>query len=294
MGQVIIMDNTRYETLTTCPMKYYLSYVRNFAKKEKSPALIFGTAIHKALEKWYKTGSLWEACLSIDETFSEFAEEVEDGSYFNNSDDHRTSTRAKQVMTHYTERYREENFKIFEVNGEKLLETSFCIPLTKIGDYEILYYGIIDAVIEMDGEIFVMDHKTTYSLGGDFFDQFRINNQMPMYVLAVSKMLEKPVYGVLINAIGVLKTVNKFERRLISYDYYKIQEAKEDLLSIVEHQLIGYLEKNVFPRHKTSCISKYGKCAFYEVCSAPYQVRESVLKTRYVPRKIIITGEEGI
>ena len=56
----------------------------------------------------------------------------------------------------------------------------------------------------------------------------------------------------------------------------EIDEWQEDTLNRVSTLLFQY-DRGCFERHKEQCVSKYGKCQFYNVCTLPRQQRMTEL-----------------
>ena len=147
-----IYDYTAVNTFQTCRKKYYYQMVRHLQTKTKSPALLFGGAIHDALDAYYVDG-LDKAIKVFGETYIE-----------TEGDDLRTLENGVKLLEQYAIVYANEPFKIL---GKP--EAGFVFP---IGD--MLWGGRMDLLVEWGGDLWIMEHKTTSSLRGSFFKQFEI------------------------------------------------------------------------------------------------------------------------
>ncbi|MEM3041475.1 MAG: PD-(D/E)XK nuclease family protein [Nitrososphaerota archaeon] len=275
MSDILLIDNTRYEVLVTCPTKYYYRYVLGYSTPRPHISLVFGRAVHKGIESWYRSGNKNLALSTTIESFNE----VE---YVADDKDPRDKKLAVEAVSGYIDKYNEDKMRTLETNGHKWLESTFCVPIGTVDNYQILYYGVFDRIALLDGRPLVVDYKTTSVLGPSYFDQFKPNNQVSMYQYAAGELLGTPVDMVCIDAIGITKSNIRFERRIITYSRDQILESVKDILDTVRYEMIVYKESGVYPKRKVSCISKYGKCQFYDVCSRPHQVRSNFLDTYFI------------
>lgn len=157
----------------------------------------------------------------------------------------------------------------------------------------IEWTGIVDMIASLSGEHWLVDHKTTSILSGDFFDGFEIAMQPVGYVAAARAAFpELDIQGFMVNVLACRKpvsavtasgkksTAKAFEphRRFYRYDTWKETEFRTDALALIE-EFIANLTSNYFPRKTQWCIGKYGKCPFFEVCSLPPEQRMMMLES---------------
>lgn len=163
-------------------------------------------------------------------------------------------------------------------------------PYKKHLEIPIIYTGRIDLPISIDGQIFVMDHKTTGMLGSSFFDAKRLSSQQRGYCWAFQELAKKPVAGYVINAIrtkeppqyvtagGERKSTSKttnpqtwweesFQREKFLLQPGQLDEWKQNVISLIEeflwHYSRGYMPMRTGNEH--ACVN-YGKCQFFDVC----------------------------
>lgn len=157
----------------------------------------------------------------------------------------------------------------------------------------IEWTGIVDMIADLSGEHWLVDHKTTSILSGDFFDGFEIAMQPVGYVSAARAAFpELDIQGFMVNVLACRKpvsavtasgkksTAKSFEphRRFYKYDQWKEDEFRTDALALIE-EFIANLTGKYFPRKTQWCIGKYGKCPFFEVCSLPPEQRMMMLES---------------
>lgn len=282
------------------------------------PALTFGAAIHAALEIWYRNypghyplpdtaQATINICRSaIDKTFSEHS-----GTSLT---DWRTSEYAFECFLKYITdpSIRGEKVKPATYNTNQLIEFSFSRPigeavfdsstfarygygtLSDNAEFEqaasgllklsFEWTGIIDLVADFDGEHWLVDHKTTSVLSGDFFDSFELAMQPIGYFAAARQALpDLNIRGFLVNVLACrkpTKTGTGFEalRRRYTYSGWQTNEWDEDV-RIMLGEFLHNLQAFEFPKKTTWCAGKYGKCRYFDVCCNRPEVRLGILES---------------
>jgi hypothetical protein len=145
-----------------------------------------------------------------------------------------------------------------------------------------LLCGHLDRVVDFNGSIFVMDHKTTTSaLSSYFMDQWSPSNQMTLYSIAAQVILKATIKGVIIDGAQVLiEKPNAFARGFTFRTPDQLTEWLADLrywLTMAEN----YATMSYWPMNDTSC-DKFGGCKFRNVCSKDPAVRERFLEADFV------------
>lgn len=182
-----IYDYTAINTFQTCRKKYYYQMIRHLQTKTKSPALLFGGAIHDALDVYYVKGI--ESALKV---FAEVYSDVE-------GDDLRTVENGVKLLAKYAEVYTNEPFKVI---GKP--EAGFVFP---IGD--VMFGGRMDLIVEWDGAIWIVEHKTTSSLRSNFFRQFALDKQVTGYVIGAEEFTGRKCQGCVVNAMEPWKQLKR-------------------------------------------------------------------------------------
>lgn len=209
-------------------------------------------------------------------------------------DEWRTPDNLLSLITEYNKTYpvETEPFKIIpgtiempfsvyigkaEVNAEVEIRPGQIVYIK----YLLLYWtGRIDAIIELDGALFVDDHKTASVMGPTFFEDFNLSAQMHGYTWA-ARELGYPVQGLYLDVLGNRKPSKTGKAiELIRQRYYYrdslIEEWKMDtftsLTDFIEHMI-----RNYFPKGQKWCHGRFGKCEFWDVCNADPDQRVGML-----------------
>lgn len=242
----------------SCHRKAYYKHELGIVP-EVGVAANFGTAIHYALAEYYKTP--W-AARSVEMLIKAFAyswEELKPEV----DDELRNLSTAIKILTEYEKTFNgDERYKVYCDDQGPFVERSFDV---KFSD-GINLTGTIDLVVEdtSTGELIVMDHKTTRSLGQEFINKYRINAQFAGYCFAVSALTGKKVDKYIVNGIQVAKTkqtVFRLEGHISDYQ-------KSQYMSDVVSKINAYMSDELKSRALDSQCSSYGGCPFLDACSA--------------------------
>ena len=289
------LDNFSFSGHQGCPLWYKTRIKEGWTTRFKSAALGFGGTLHEGLATWYKTRDPDAVIASIESHWT-------DGPV----DDFRDLMKCKKVMLEYMNHYVHEPFSIIPgmVEVATALPTGMYLPLclkcmmdNRIQDgwnqwtdtcdncgeplEAIEYGGIFDTLVDFNGQVYILEHKTTTQMGSTFFNQFKPNNQVTGYVW-LAKELSGRCDGALINAIGLYKaSPTRFERHISTRSEFELDEWKQDLwteaCNIQQHEVFGH-----FPMRTKAC-TLYGACEFYSVHTVnDPAVRQRLLEQDYV------------
>lgn len=301
VDDTLFIDNSTLEVFTTCPRQaeYYVCQ-----KKEKAgerSALKFGGIVHKILEARYAAPT---GFVSIETEQKMVAVcESEFASYIPSLEDYRNYGTAVNLIKEYNSFYPSEPFKVLALDSKPLIEVPFAchlgtievnaeltvrqpdgfISLRYIKDLPIMWQGRIDMIVEHEGRLYLVDHKTTSMMGPTYFREFELSSQFRGYTWAAQQLLGRPIAGAIINALGIRKPTKtgkaiEFERKTITFTPEALSEWQADTLHIVT-DFIEMTRRQHMPQHTKWCVGKYGMCQFFDVCTLPSDQRQQLLST---------------
>lgn len=172
-----------------------------------------------------------------------------------------------------------------------MVELPFGLPLythkSALGEIPVIYTGRIDLPVSVDGEIYVMDHKTTSMMGQSFFDDIRMSSQQKGYVWAFEQLCKRPVKGYFVNAIrtkeppqyvldptkarkGSTTTPAQWWQESLQREKFITRPGDSDewfanTVDIVE-EFFWHYQRDYMPMKTKLHCTAYGKCSYYEVC----------------------------
>ena len=261
-------DYTAMSTFLGCQRRYDLRINQGYVRKQVLLAPNFGGAIHKALDSWYEDKDIEKAV----EVFNgEFQEDLE-------RDDKRTNKMGKWILENYDKQYKDQPWELM------ICERAFDIDLPNGNKFT----GRIDKIIKWGNCLWIVDHKTTSSLGASYFNMAEPNMQFPGYCWAARRQ-GYDVKGVIVDAIlvakGLLPGVGKNDRLtpLARYDLYYTPDALDEWLqTIMETQeaIKQAEEKDKWTPNFDAC-THFGECQFRKVCKEGKELRQRVLEMDY-------------
>ncbi len=235
-----------------CLRAFYFTYLRKVGKKGGRLPLLFGTAMHLALERHYKGESVDSSLEAFDSL----------PSFSVSGDDLRTKDRGKAIFLNYLALYKKEDFTILHA------ETDFVLPFPGFS-----YSGRIDLVIRFLEQIYIMDHKTSgRSCSSYYFNYFRPDMSTTGYCYACKELMGECAGA----QISVLSTARNpkvpFMRAIVNHTPQETEDWREEVIHRAETVIIAYNRwrnglsyRKAFPRTTNLC-SEYGGCPFRELC----------------------------
>ena len=270
-----IWDNSTISCFQTCRRKYYYQYVKHLRPKVKGTPLIFGSAIHDALDCYYKNSSREEGAVEAIKLFKTIYDTPE-------GDTLRTVENGVKMLAWYFVKYKHEPFTVVGKPEEGFVYF--------IGD--VLYGGRLDLPVEWDGQLWIMEHKTTTRLNGNYFDQYELDKQITGYIIALEEFSGRKCAGAIMNVLEPWKEVKRvtaktkqpedhFLRKPLTRSEalkdrfkYNVQAIVRDIRWCHENDEFQESEK------KESCFYYNRNCPFLQLCQ--YGENQRIIERDYV------------
>lgn len=327
----MIVNISRAKTWFTCRRKYFDTYYRSLQGDRRSMNLVDGSAVHKGIAAGMATKD-WDAAqaeaMKQFDVDIQAATLLPEEAYL--VEQHkRVVTRILEV---YRDGYATESYQViqpeceFEIelpgsehncinmhwldrNGnhhwtkpiaQDIIEGVYSPHMNVIGTYDKdcacyqphRFTGKTDAIVIWNGNIWLLEHKTTAISGQQFWSQWQLDIQPTGYIYGIWKALKVRPRGFVLNALvkpseGQVASWNKSrkygENKAIA-DYIKYEREPflrtEEDLQRVEHQLIGVcndIESSIIKGYEQgfymspvpgACVAYNRLCDFHAACSA--------------------------
>lgn len=295
-------SSTTLGLLKECPRKFQYTVIDGWASRDESIHLRFGIEYHAALQDYAisRTNGVPHED-AIHDTIRALHARVY------NWDVDRTSRAGKyknretivELVIDYLDHFGEEDpAETFVLDdGSPAVELSFRFELDWGANASLnawgpdrepigwaqpyLLCGHLDRIVNFNGDLYVMDRKTSLSTINDYwFDQWTPSNQMTLYALAGKVMLNQPIKGVIIDAAQVLlEKPHAFARGFAYRTGDQLTEWLADLRYFLR-EAEDFATAGYWPQNDTAC-GKFGGCHFREVCSKSPSVRETYLRANF-------------
>lgn len=199
-------------------------------------------------------------------------------------DPRRTNETLTRTFLWHVWEYSDRRASIYELASGPALELTFKFALGEntYGE-EIFIGGHLDRAEIIDGEPWVVDHKTTtMPLSKAYFDQWSPHNQMTLYTFAGQVIFKIPSKGTVIDAASVGQFSSQFARGYVHRTQAQIDEWLSGLSELFT-QAERYAESGFYPMNEESC-GKYGGCPFRSICSKDPSVRQDFLRADFIKK----------
>ena len=169
----------------------------------------------------------------------------------------------------YLEYYRNDHWiplEVETVKGKQIYEDN---------EIRIIWKAKFDWIVDTNQGIYPVDHKSMKQNRSTL----NLNNQFSGQALLMGTR------GVVMNKVGFQKTLEpkeKFVRPMVNYTAARLLEWQSVTVPYWAKMLLMFAESGHWPENYTHCESKYGNCAFINVCTDDPENREQVLKNEFV------------
>lgn len=179
-----LYTSSRLRVFRECPRKHDFRYRQGFVTAS-TPAMLFGTACHKALEAWYLTWQLGGDRLIAAFDCINAIDELDDIDRI----------RLRAIAAAYDARWSAEDWEIIGVE----VEFSYWLGDVHIG-------GKIDALIRerATGKTFIVEHKTSTadtSPGAPYWQKLTLDSQVSIYIDGAAFGLDLQIAGCIYDVI---------------------------------------------------------------------------------------------
>jgi hypothetical protein len=282
----VAIDSTTLGTFRSCPQKMYRTYLQHWKPASESVHLIAGGAFAEGIEQARR--SFYETGLSAQDSVAAGLGALlrKYGDFECPPDSAKSLERTAGALEFYFERYPLGGSGASPLrfpDGRTGIEFSFAQPLPinhpVTGD-PLLYTGRADMLAEAYGGVYVVDEKTTSSLGPSWAKQWEMRSQFTGYCWAAREFGLNPA-GVIIRGVSILKT--KYDTmEVLSYrSPYEIDrwldQTCRDIERMIQAWKAGYWDYNL-----DHACAEYGGCALQSICKSSDP--EAWLKTYFTQR----------
>lgn len=287
------LDSSKIEAFNLCPQKYAYRYEEHLvpADAKRGSALLFGGAIHKALESLYKGTGFEKVKCPLCNQGCFYCKGIEIprisalflGNYADDPEDPkeiRTVDRGLEILAFYLTKWRRDPFKVLAV------EKPFELTMTtyhSIAPLEFKYIGRIDLVIDYEATPMTVDHKTTTRFGMVFDAGFKLSGQFTGYMKGASKLIGEPIHSAMSNAIRITTKINDDSfARIFTHRTPEEFDRWEEEVRYVAWEITRMRETRFWPKAAPFACGAYNRiCDYYPLCIAAAQTRETLKQTAY-------------
>lgn len=293
-----------------CWRKVEYSLLRGLRSNLEAPATLFGSAIHSGLEVYYSSprtqrhlpkkyleilqmigAGAWEDEWQSEVIFASARAFVLKAAPIAGlpPENKRSIATGVWILRHYFEQYLTDPFVILSDANGPLVEKKVSMRLHEDEKVILDIFGQIDFVLknEITGVILPGDHKTTSQLGPQFYQRLNPNFQYTFYLWMAREVLGLETDSFLVNALQVKEMPKtsrgsgpQFARQVTTRTQDDFDELKLAIIDSV-FMFLRNQERGSWPMSSPGPCSNYGGCQFHDICAAPTQLRENIIRAKY-------------
>lgn len=266
------IDSTMLATFRSCPQKFFRQYMQHWKPKAESVHLVAGGAFASGIEAARR--AYYEKDMTREE-----AEGVGLGALIAHygdfecpPDSAKSLERTCGALEFYFQNYPlgEDGMEPVQLaNGKRGIEFSFAQPLPfahpVTGD-PILYTGRADMIAEFASGIYVVDEKTTSSLGASWPRQWEMRAQFTGYCWACREFGLQPA-GTIIRGVSILKTKYDTHQAITYRAPWEIDRWLEQTIRDLE-RMVKMWQDNWYDYALDHACAEYGGCSMLQVCKS--------------------------
>lgn len=304
------VNSSSLGTLQECMRKAKYSLHEGWKTEMESPATLFGSAIHKALEVYYNGdpaerklpkledmeliayGHAFDSTNLLLRATKAFVEKAQLLAALP-AENKRSIQNGVYTLWHYFKAYIDDPYVAYIDKSGPFTERKFEYILYADDTLEITYFGTIDLILQhtQTKERLVTDHKTSSVVGSDFFNRLNPNHQYTGYLRGAQKVFGIETNSFLVNCIQVKEkpktsrgTPPSFPRQVTTRDEDAFVEFEQSVIYAVRAYLFAQ-EEGFWPLGHVNACATYGGCQYLPICSAPPSMRETILKAKFTQPK---------
>lgn len=277
-----VLDSTILTSFLSCERQAYFSHFFNHASPEPSIDLHAGGAFASALEagrKAYYEHNPEYRTIALEKLWVSF------GSEFENAKKKDVKSLSLALIEYFSEWPLEQSS--LSPATDLSVEHTFAIALSSLHPITLqplIYGGRYDWLVhDENGLLWILDDKTTTSIGESWANQWRLRFQFLGYIWAAKSMGLSPV-GVIIRGIGLLKTKTTLVEIRLPIPSHLLKEWEILRDTIIHRMIEAYYNDYFLPNFSHTCNS-YGSCSFMDVCLAAPENRDRKLSASFSTRK---------
>lgn len=267
-----VLDSTIVSSWRSCEQKCHMEYFQHYKPSSPSIHLHAGGAYAAGLETARR--AYYEQSLDS-ETAIALGIQALTQAYgdFDSGNQAKSLERMQGALLFYFDEFPFESdpaTPIILPDSRRGIEWSFAAPLPwkhpETGN-PLIYAGRMDMLVDFAGGIYVLDDKTTSSLGASWAAQWDLRSQFTGYCWA-AREAGIPAIGAVIRGVSILKTKYESAVAVTNRGDWEISRWYQMLEQTVLEMLTAHKSKTYKWNLDHSC-AEYGGCLFKQVCKSP-------------------------
>lgn len=302
------INSSSLSLIQTCARKSFYTLKQRLRSRAGSPPLIFGSAMHKALEVFYNQP---RGLRTMPVNFTEYAAVMAHG--HNAPEPHflydavaafvtaaeplqmlpdtdpRSLSSGIWVLGHYFQTYLNDTYEIYSDEQGPFTERTFSFALVDTPSLLIELFGTIDFILRntVTGALLPGDHKTSSRMGSEFLNRTKPNHQYTGYLMGANRALGLNCENFMVNGIQVIRRPLTSRGGPPTFTRQITHRSADDFAEFTQaiewavHSYLRWEDTGVWPIGSVDACALWRGCPFLDVCSAPNELRQNILEAKY-------------
>ena len=266
-----VIDSTLIAAFRSCPQKAKMMYLEHWKPRGESVHLVAGAAYAAGLEAarraYYESR---DPDLALETGARALLESY--GDFQCPPDSAKSPERTLGALEFYFSRYGwdTDEAQPHVIGGKPCIEFSFAEPLPihhPVSGDPLIYSGRADMIARYAGGLWVLDDKTTSSLGASWINQWALRSQFTAYTWAAHSAGIQ-TSGVLVRGVSILKTKYDTLQAFTNRSQWEIDRWLEQVVRDIERMKRSW-ESGEWDWNLDHACTEYGGCSFAsQVCKS--------------------------
>ncbi len=275
-----VIDSSMRGSFTSCPRQFYYSYLCGLSSKRLSIHLHFGAVFASALQTfreafypWQEKGNSLEV-LHEEALYDALITVIQEwGNYPLDEEEPKTFFNCLAGVDYYFEVHPPASDILqpyYKEDGTPAAEFSFALPLDHLHPETgepLVYGGRLDFFGLYQGQLAVVDEKTTKQLGASWSSSWNLRAQFTGYAYAAHQF-GFPVVGTVVRGIAFRKTGFDHAEAYVPVSGWELKRWWNQLNRDVE-RMLHLWEEGFWDQSLDSACTSYGGCGFTKLCRVP-------------------------
>jgi hypothetical protein len=273
-----VFDSSILATAKSCHQLFNKIYLQQWKSKEQSVHLHAGGAFAKGIETARVEFFVNHRSAPDSVALGLGALLAAYGNFECPPDSAKSAERMAGALEFYFDRYplgEKECPPVTLPGGKRGIEFSFAHPLPidhPVTGNPIIYCGRMDALLEYAGAPFIVDEKTTTSLGPTWSRQWDLRSQFTGYAWGCRESGVR-VQGAIIRGVSILKTKYDTQEAITYRPEWQIDRWYNQTVELITElkwrwQRYQSGDTLAFPYNLDHSCADYGGCAFRQICAS--------------------------
>lgn len=292
--KLVELDNHLLSQFLNCQRKGYYAIEEGIKLDGTANPLSFGIAMHKGVEVFNKckaahvgfNEAMHMGLVTFQSSYNKEMDPMWVSQYGSDIYESHSLSNGLRLLEGYFRKYYGEATEVLHA------ETPFALDLgtTPKHNYQVVYTGVMDAIIRFQGQIFVEELKTSGEFpSAYYFKKFDLLNSVTGYIYAAQEYMREAPFGCVVRAIwkqppyklrGKKPFTDWFQTWQTTRSQTALKEWYHNTLHAID-EFIDARQRGFFRMANSETCTMWGECEFFRLCNSNPDIRPIMIQQMY-------------